>query len=118
MTNVLKPSQRPDRTNPFGPARIEHRTADSGLEQLGTYVMTFDRDGESEAWTLQYEETAYIAEGDAWIVDIGAREENVVRGEVGDIIVLKRGATVRYGGSAGTRLLLSIAPVNWRDDAD
>lgn len=115
IVRVLKPQQRPELTNPFGPAHIEHRSADCGLDQLGTYVMTFEREGESDAWTLQYEETAYVADGEAWIVDIGPDGENTIRGEVGGILVLQRGATVRYGGTAGTRLILSISPVNWRE---
>lgn len=65
IVRVLKPQQRPELTNPFGPAHIEHRSADCGLDQLGTYVMTFEREGESDAWTLQYEETAYVADGEA-----------------------------------------------------
>ena len=32
----------------------------------------------------------------------------------GELVVLRKGATVQYGGLTGTRLLLSIAPVDWR----
>lgn len=99
----------------FGPAMIEHRTAHSGLSELGTYFMVFGSDSLSEPWTVHYEETIYVIEGQARLVVLEDGVERAVSGDVGDLIVIPKGSTVRYGASTGTRLLLSIAPVNWRD---
>ncbi len=112
---VTVPSYREEQDRAFGPALIEHRTADSGLSELGTYFMVFPTAGVSDSWTLQYEETIYVIEGCARLLVEEDDGERTVVGEVGDLIVIPKGATVSYGASAGTRLLLSISPVSWRD---
>jgi Asp/Glu/hydantoin racemase len=90
---------------------MEHRTAQAGFSELGTYVLDIDADGHADPWTLQYEESAYVARGRASFLVEGQAEVVATEGEV---VALPRGATVRYGGDAGTRIVLSIAPVNWR----
>ena len=112
---VSVPRYREEHDAAFGPAMIEHRTAESGLSQLGSYFMVFQSDELSDPWTVLYEETIYVIEGRARIVVLEEGGEHTVTGEVGDLIVLPKGSTVRYGATAGTRLLLSISPVNWRD---
>lgn len=112
---VTAPSYLQEQDRAFGPAMIEHRTAESGLSELGTYFMVFPTDGVSDPWTLQYEETVYVIEGRARLVVVQDDDERTVVGEEGDLIVIPKGSTVRYGASAGTRLLLSISPVNWRE---
>lgn len=108
---VTKPTYSPAEDRDFGPAKIEHRTADA-LSKLGTYFMVFHEDGYSDPWTLRYEETIYVVEG-----QVRLREgEKLTVGDPGDLLVLPQGVTVEYGGSVGTRLLLSITPVNWRDE--
>jgi ethanolamine utilization protein EutQ (cupin superfamily) len=109
------PSYLREQGRAFGPALIEHRTADSGLSDLGTYFMVFPTDGVSDPWTLQYEETIYVIEGRVRLAVVEVHGERTVTGEVGDLIVIPKGSTVRYGASVGTRLVLSISPVNWRD---
>jgi len=74
----------------------------------------FDHDGISDAWTVQYEETIFVVEGQARLVAIEADGDREIIGRPGDLIVLPKGSTVRYGAEVGTRLLLSISPVNWR----
>lgn len=102
-------------TTPFGPATIEHRTVDCGLAMLGTYVMAFHEDGVTDPWTLRYEETAYVVSGEAIVTSRAGAGDQVVRGAPGDVLVLHEGATVTYGGTTGTVLVLSITPVNWRE---
>jgi ethanolamine utilization protein EutQ (cupin superfamily) len=114
-STVSVPAYLQEQDRAFGPALIEHRTAESGLSELGTYFMRFPTDGISDPWTLQYEETIYVIEGRARLVVVEDEGERTVSGEVGDLIVIPKGATVRYGASVGTRLLLSISRVNWRD---
>jgi ethanolamine utilization protein EutQ (cupin superfamily) len=103
------------RQTPFGSALIEHRTAQAGFEELGVYYLTFPSGGHLEPWRLHYEETAYVVEGEASITVLGEDGSKEVRGLVGDLIAIPRGARVRYGGTPGTRLLLSMSPITWRD---
>jgi ethanolamine utilization protein EutQ (cupin superfamily) len=112
--SVSVPQYRALHDKPFGPAMIEHRTADCGLDELGTYVMVFNSDEPSEPWTLQYEETLYVAAGEARIHVIDGDDLRVVTASAGELIVIPRGTTVRYAASVGTRLVLSITPVDWR----
>jgi Asp/Glu/hydantoin racemase len=100
--------------NPFGPGRIEDRTAQAGFTRLGTYVLDLPDGGHADEWTLQYEETVYVAKGQASIVVVAGEGESELTGHEGDIIALVPGDTVRYGGAPGTRLILSIAPADWR----
>jgi ethanolamine utilization protein EutQ (cupin superfamily) len=113
---VVKPTHDPNNEKAFGTAIIEHRTAQTGLSDLGTYLMSFPDEQHTDPWTLHYEETIYVIDGEArLIVHAEDGTEYSVNGNPGEVIVLRRGSTVQYGASAGTRLLLSIAPVNWRD---
>jgi ethanolamine utilization protein EutQ (cupin superfamily) len=113
-TPATKPSYSAANDTQFGPARIEHRTADSGLQELGTYFMVFDSDEHSDPWTLQYEETAFVIEGEARFIVIAEGGVQQLVAASNELLVLPEGTTVRYGATAGTRLLLSISPVNWR----
>jgi ethanolamine utilization protein EutQ (cupin superfamily) len=112
---VVKPDVALEPSEPFGPAHITHWTSSSHLDLLGTYAMSFDRTGESDPWTLGYEESIYVVHGHAWLVEINDVGEQRVSAEPGDLLVLHAGATVRYGGSEGTLLILSIAPVHWEE---
>jgi ethanolamine utilization protein EutQ (cupin superfamily) len=115
--SVSVPSFDAANDKPFGPARIEHRSAGAALEQLGTYFMVFDAEGFADPWTLQYEETIYVIEGECRLVVHEDGAERTVSAAPGELVVLRKGATVQYGGTVGTRLLLSIAPVDWRTRA-
>jgi allantoin racemase len=100
------------RVNPFGPAIIEHRTAQAGFTELGTYFMAFPDGGHTALWSLHYEESIYVIAGEAFLIVAGDDGETKVRAKEGELIGLPKGANVRYGGTPGTRLLLSVAPVN------
>jgi ethanolamine utilization protein EutQ (cupin superfamily) len=80
--------------------------------------MTFDRDGYSDPWTIQYEETIFVVNGQARLIVSESPGDREVFGNPGDLLVLPKGLTVQYGGDVGTRLLLSISPVNWRETTD
>lgn len=111
--NVTSVSLEAAPSERLGPARIAHWTSAANLDLLGTYWMTFDVTGESDPWTLAYEESIYVVEGEAWFVELDGGSERTVRAAPGELVVIRTGSTVRYGGHQGTRLLLSIAPVNW-----
>lgn len=111
---ATKPAFAEEHVARFGPAKIENRTAGTGLKELGTYFMVFDEEGHSDPWTVQYEETVYVIDGQAnFLVDCDEREE-ALNGDPGELIVLPKGTTLRYGAKPGTTLLLSISPINWR----
>lgn len=115
IATVSQPTYNQENDKPFGPASIEHATAGCGLNDLGTYFMEFHTNGHSEPWTVQYEETIYVIEGRARLLvheDGGVRE---VVANAGGLIAIPKGTTVQYGALVGTRFLLSISPVNWRD---
>lgn len=114
ITSATKPSYSSVNDRPFGPAKIEHRTADSGLEELGTYFMVFHSDEHSDPWTVEYEETVFVIEGEARFIVLAGGEVQQLVAAPNELLVLPKGTTVRYGATVGTRLLLSISPVNWR----
>jgi ethanolamine utilization protein EutQ (cupin superfamily) len=101
----------------FEPARVEHVTAAaSGLEHLGAVFMTFDGDGDTEPWTLQYEEVIYVVSGQVKVTVVGDGVAETVRtGATGDVLTLHQGATVRYAGTPGTRLFVALVPIKWRE---
>ncbi|WP_411374905.1 hypothetical protein ACLH0K_00360 [Arthrobacter sp. MPF02] len=115
LTVDYKPPFDSANVKAFGPATIEHRTAASGLTQLGTYFMTFHDGALTEPWTVQYEETIYVISGQARLVIIDGDEEQTIIADADELLVLPEGTTVRYGADPETRLLLSITPVNWRN---
>jgi ethanolamine utilization protein EutQ (cupin superfamily) len=112
---VCKPKLADAPADPFGPARISHWSGAADFELLGTYAMDFDTTGEAAPWTLAYEESIYVVRGTAWVTEVDAddRELRTEHATAGELITIGKGTTVRYGGEAGARLLLSIAPVNW-----
>jgi ethanolamine utilization protein EutQ (cupin superfamily) len=112
---VRKPRLTDAPVEPFGPARISHWSDAAEFELLGTYAMDFDTTGEAAPWTLAYEESVYVVRGGAWVVELDADgcEVRTERATAGELIAIRKGTTVRYGGETNTRLLLSIAPVNW-----
>lgn len=116
MTNVAvsKPTYAEAQDRPFGPAMIEHRTADK-LSQLGTYFMVFGDESYSDPWQLQYEETIFVIEGQLRLIEHVGVETRTTVADPGELVVLPKGVTVQYGAQPGTRVVLSITPVNWRD---
>ncbi|MEB3370527.1 hypothetical protein [Saccharopolyspora mangrovi] len=101
------------RTAEIGPALLDYGARESGLKQLGPSLMTFAEESSTDWWTLKYEEVVFVAEGKAVITVRGT--DSVVVAEPGQAITIPRDATVRYGGTAGSRLFLAITPVNWRE---
>jgi hypothetical protein len=83
--------------NRFGPAKIEHRTAGSGLYQLGSYFMVYDAEDHGDPWTVQYEETIYVIEGQSRLLIITGDSEQEVIGTPGDLIAIPQGTTLATG---------------------
>lgn len=115
FTLEVKPEPSSDHVQDWGPAaKLEHRTGSSQFQQLGTYFMNFHDTGLSDPWTIQYEETVYVIEGQVTVVIHEDDQRKTVTADKDELLALPKGTTVQYGGTPGTRLLLSIAPVNWR----
>ena len=110
-------STSPVRNMPFdagftaanGPMTIDRRSKPSSLTELSTGFVEFAETGAAEPWTLPYEETLYVIQGELTLTCDG---EKIV-GNPGDLITLERGSTVVYAGTAGTRLVFSLVPANW-----
>lgn len=113
-TSVSISEYNADNAVQFGPAKIENRTTSCGLRELGTFFMVFERDEYSDPWTVQYEETIYVISGEARLVVMEDDGERALTAGPDQLLVLPKGSTVQYGGSVGTRLLLSISPVDWK----
>jgi allantoin racemase len=101
-------------TKSFGPSTMEHRTAQARFEQLGVYIEDFPEGGSTDPWTLEYEEAVFVVAGRASVTVVNPTGDVGVSAGAGEIIAIPKGSTVRYGGTPGTRLLLAMAPVNWR----
>ena len=102
-------------SEPFGPTEITHWSAAGEFSERGTYLMAFTERGESQPWTLSYEESVFALQGDTWLVELSEGGERTIPLPPHRLALIPRGTTVRYGGELGARLLLSIAPVHWQD---
>jgi ethanolamine utilization protein EutQ (cupin superfamily) len=105
----------PARITPLGPAHTEDRYETSRLSALGPAFMVFDHAGSTERWTLGYEEVVYVVSGELTLSVFAGAESYHVAGSSGDVITIGKGSTVEYAGTAGTRLFVCFAPLNWRD---
>lgn len=105
----------PEQDKSFGPSQIELRTAQAGFGTLGVSFQDFPDGGYTDPWTTHYEEAVFVAAGVASILVVHDGGEDEVRATAGEIVAIPHGATVKYGGEPGTRLLLAFAPVNWRE---
>ena len=107
---------RHDQSNesPFGPGTLENRTAQVGFTELGVWFLTFPSGGHADPWTLHYEETIYVVEGEASVVTIDGVETET-RATAGELFAIAKGTSVRFRGEPGTPLLVSLAPANWRE---
>lgn len=118
IADTYKPAPDPAHVIDFPPAIIDKRTDATPLTRLGTSIMEFPVAGTTDPWQLHYEETVYVVAGHIEIdIVTGSSDHDAftITGEAGDVLALPQATTVRYRGTAGTRLVLSITPVNWRD---
>lgn len=104
----------------FPPALIDHRAVSSGPISLGADFMTFESEGQTDWWTVQYEEMIYVVAGTFWVLVKHDDFEERLQTVEGDVVSIPKGSTVRYGGSRGARVFIAITPANWRElnDAD
>ena len=84
---------------------------DSDVTHFGGGYAQFPTDGEFADWTLAYDEVFYVLEGRFEVEHDGRTHE----GAPGDILLLEKGTTVTYRGSAGTRVFFVLHPRNWAD---
>ncbi len=101
--------------SPAPPAHTEDRYKDSQLTAMGPAFMVFDEPGETDHWTLNYEEILYVVEGELTLTVTEEAETYEVVAAVGDLITIGKGAKVGYAGTKGTRVLVVFTPLNWQD---
>jgi ethanolamine utilization protein EutQ (cupin superfamily) len=102
-------------TTDFAPTRTDDRYKNSPLTELGPAFLTFEESGHTDRWTLKYEEVLYVVDGELSLTVLDDEEEYTVTGRTGDVITIGKGATVRYGGTRGTRVFVAFTPLNWQD---
>ncbi|MFI6290959.1 cupin domain-containing protein [Nonomuraea sp. NPDC050790] len=68
--------------------------------------LRFPADGHLRGWTLAYDETLYVIEGELTVIEGG----RAVRVAAGSACFIGAGATVDYQASAGTRAFFVIRP--------
>jgi ethanolamine utilization protein EutQ (cupin superfamily) len=117
MTNRLVRNIRFDdnETTVVGPTYTDDRYKNSHLTELGPAFMVFERGGYTDRWTLGYEEVLYVVSGELMLDVVEGDEEYRVIGTAGDVITIAKGATLRYGGTMGTRVFVTFTPLNWQD---
>lgn len=111
-------STLPVRTLPFdadytatnGPVTIDRRSEPSGLTELSAGFVTFTETGATDPWTLPYEESFYVIEGEMTVILDGER----ITARAGEVLTLERGVSVVYEGTEGTRAFFSLVPADWR----
>jgi ethanolamine utilization protein EutQ len=98
----------------FGPVQVDRRTPPFGLAELAAGFVHFPDGGGTDPWTLPYEEVFYVIEGQLTLhVETDGEDGGDVVANVGDVVALHRGATVRYEGTPGTRAFYSLVPQDW-----
>ena len=85
-----------------------------GTTGLGGGFARFPTDGELTDWTLRYDEVFFVLEG-ALTVHSGDVE---LRAGPGEVLLIPKGATVTYRGSAGTKAFFVLHPKDWAEQAD
>jgi ethanolamine utilization protein EutQ (cupin superfamily) len=104
-----------DQTTELMPARTDDRYKNSQLTELGPAFLTFEEAGQTDQWILRYEEVLYVVTGELTLAVRDGERDYTVSGGEGDVITIAKGATVRYGGSKGTRVCVCFTPLNWQD---
>ncbi|GAA4013582.1 hypothetical protein [Streptomyces plumbiresistens] len=102
-------------TTEFTPSRTDDRYKNSHLTELGPAFLTFEEGGHTDRWTLRYEEVLYVVDGELTLSVTEGEKEYTVTGAKGDVLAIGKGATVRYGGTKGTRVFVAFTPLDWQD---
>lgn len=97
-----------------GPIDIERRSMPNGLKELSAGMVRFPDGGRSEPWTLPYEETFYVIEGE---LSLHVDGQTVVV-PAGEVVTLEKGCTVEYEGTVGTVAFFCLVPANWLETVE
>jgi mannose-6-phosphate isomerase-like protein (cupin superfamily) len=93
----------------WGPMRLDNRYKQSNLTTVEPNVFSFSDDRQSDKITMAVDEALYITAGRLTITVEGDGDDDYsVTGEQGDVLTIKKGATVRYQGTGGTRGFLCV----------
>ncbi|MBT2266088.1 MULTISPECIES: hypothetical protein [Rhodococcus erythropolis group] len=92
----------------WGPMRLDNRYKQSNLTTVEPNVFSFSDDSQSDKITMAVDEALYITAGRLTITVEGDGDDYSVTGEQGDVLTIKKGATVRYQGTGETRGFLCV----------
>ena len=81
----------------------------AGSTQLGGGYMRFAKDAEFPDWTLTYDEVLFVQRGELEVAGDGGP----VKANVGEALLIPKGAKVTYRGSAGTLAFFVLWPFDW-----
>lgn len=96
--------------NAGGYASISRLLTSNNSTTVGAGIGTYD--GCSIEWTVGAEEVIYVLEG-VLRIRSGVNYEHVVEGRPGDLILLPKGAQVKYEGEKA-KMFYALSPVNYR----
>jgi ethanolamine utilization protein EutQ (cupin superfamily) len=107
----------------FDPAVGDDRYKNSPLSDLGPSFLTFEETGQTDRWTVGYEEVLYVITGvftvHVWDTDGDEHGgDYTVVGREGDVITIAKNQSVSYSGDKGTRAFVCFTPLNWQDLID
>ncbi|HEY8760758.1 MAG TPA: cupin domain-containing protein [Candidatus Dormibacteraeota bacterium] len=89
---------------------ISRGLTQAGFTSLGGGWVRMDGSGELKDWTLKYDETLFVVQGEAEVEDSSGKR---VAAGPGEAILIGEGTTVTYRGKPGTEVFFVLNPRNW-----
>jgi ethanolamine utilization protein EutQ (cupin superfamily) len=82
---------------------------DAATTDLGGGFARFEVDGELAGWTLAYDEVFFVVAGRLEVISEGVSRVAVA----GQALLIPKGTTVTYRGTAGTKAFFVLHPRDW-----
>jgi len=99
---------------PFTPVvqglEISRGLTQAGFTSLGGGWVRMDGSGELQDWTLKYDETLFVVQGEVEVEDLSGKR---VTAGPGEAILIGEGTTVTYRGKPGTEVFFVLNPRDW-----
>jgi ethanolamine utilization protein EutQ (cupin superfamily) len=89
---------------------ISRGLTQAGFTSLGGGWVRMDGSGELQDWTLKYDETLFVVQGEAEVEDSDGKR---VAAGPGEAILIGEGTTVTYRGKPGTLVFFVLNPRDW-----
>jgi ethanolamine utilization protein EutQ (cupin superfamily) len=92
----------------WGPMHLDNRFKQTNLTAVAPNTFSFSDESQSDEITMTVDEALYVTAGQLTISVRGDGDDYSVTGVPGDVLTIKKGATVRYTGTAETRGFLCV----------